>query len=418
MHNILVVSDVHLTKLHPRMVRGHQRAFAAFIEQHADVRPGSDPWLLVWNGDVLDFDYQARTMDGRGEEATALRLFAELADEWSEVFTALSHFLDGGNSLVVIPGNHDVDLMWPSVRRAFVARVAATCATADAPLRIEFCDWFYYLPGRIFAEHGQRFDTDAATPDMLDPFDDGPRLRESLSMHWIAGFCPLIPEIAYHVDHTQSPIDYVPMLARRYGLRAPVLWAKYLRFAYGVTRRAGRSTSAASRARHAAARARVAERFGIDEPLVAKLDRASADSTLGSRIATATRLHLLPATLLPAGIAALALGALARSRAVALAGLAALLAGVSTDRLLSTGFKRNDATSLRVGARRVQELLDVPVVTMGHVHMVEDVPAGTGRYLNSGTWMDVHLPATFVRVVGATAEIVRFREPSSQMLGS
>jgi len=405
MHNLLIVSDVHLCRLHPKMVQGHQHELARFIEHHAETRVGDAPWLLVWNGDVLDFDYQAGTMRGRGEERTALRLFAELADDWAPVFVALARFLDGGNALAVIAGNHDIDLMWPSVRDAFRARVAASCASEDAPGRIEFCDWFYYLPDRIFIEHGQRFDPDAATSDMLDPFDTGPRLRESLSMHWIADFCPQIPEIAYHVDHTLSPLRYVPMLARRYGLRAPLLWASYLRFAYEVTARSGRPTDRTSRDRHAAVRASVARRFGLDDAQAEELDRASAPSRLASRLDIAARLHLLPATLLPFSIATLLLGAVTRSRAVAWSGLGSLLVGALADSLLSSRYHGGDATSLRVGAQHVQRVLGVPVVAMGHVHVTADDPIGEGRYLNSGTWMDRRLPATFIRVIEHKAEV-------------
>jgi UDP-2,3-diacylglucosamine pyrophosphatase LpxH len=76
--------------------------------------------------------------------------------------------------------------------------------------------------------------------------------------------------------------------------------------------------------------------------------------------------------------------------------------------LLSSDFQGGDATLLRAGAKRVHEVLGVPLVAMGHVHTAEDTAIGGGRYLNSGTWMDRRLPATFVRVVGASAEVVEW----------
>jgi len=405
-HNLLVVSDVHLCRDHPDKLRGHQHELAGFLAHHAEAREGGLPWLLVWNGDVLDFDYQAGTMDGRGEEATSLRLLGELCDQWTDVLGALGRFLDAGHSLVVLPGNHDVDLAWPSVRAALRARIAAACGMGGGE-RVEVGEWFHYEPGRIFVEHGQRFDPDGATTAMLDPFDDG-QLRASLSMHWLAGFCPTIPELAFHIDHTLSPLAYVPMLARRYGPRAAELWARYLRFAFGVAAGAGRGPSAESLSRHARRREAIAGRYGLSDGEIEALDGTSGPSRLASRLDAATRLHLLPATLLPLSLGAIALGALARSKALASLGVGTLAAGALADALLSKGFHGSDATLLREGAKRVREVLGVPLVAMGHVHVAEDSGIEGGRYVNSGTWMDRRVPATFVRVVGTEARVLEW----------
>ena len=414
MHGLLVVSDVHLCRLRPNMVRGGQHEFAGFLEHHTALRPGGRPWRLVINGDLFDFDYQAEGLADRGPEAASLALFGAVADEFADVFRALGRFLDAGHEVVVIPGNHDIDLHWPSVRAAFRARVATACERRRSDERLTFRDWFHYEPGRIFIEHGHRFDPDSHVAGLLAPFDAAGQMRSCLATHWIAGFCHRIPELAYHVDHTLSPLSYVPMLLRRYGARAPVLWVQYLAFALGTLRLAGRRQSTPD-PRHERALQALASEPGLSKVTVDALECAAAQPRLSSRGATAARLHVVPALLLPVAVVLATIAALAGSRPLGIAAATLVLVVIATNVLVSGRYQGFAEENLRQGARAVQRILGVPLVALGHVHVTTNEPAGSGRYLNSGTWMLSERPLSYLQIdeAGATVRGWEPQEPES-----
>ncbi len=411
--SLLLVSDVHLCRLRPGMVAGGQRELARFLDHHAVHRDGERPWRLVLNGDLFDFDHQAVGMARRGREAASLELLAEVAAEFPDVMGALARFLDRGHQIVVIPGNHDFDLMWPSVRAAFAARLAAELADPTAIDRLSFRDWFYYEPDRVYVEHGQQYDLDTSVAGLLAPFDAAPAgrvLRTNLGTHWISGFCPLIPEIAYHVDHTRGPLYYLPVIARRYGPRGPWLLVRYLAFALRTVLAAG-PTQAHAHPEHTLRRAALAAETGAPQASLEALDALAAAPRLGSRASTAARLHLVAAFTIPLalalGVAALALGA----APLAIAAGAALAAAVLASLLGGGRYAGHAEHAARAAAAQVQRLLDVPIVSFGHVHVATDETCGTGRYLNSGTWLSPHLPLTYVRIGNDGASVLTWPPP-------
>jgi UDP-2,3-diacylglucosamine pyrophosphatase LpxH len=407
MRNLLIVSDVHLACLRPGMREGGQREVARFIAHHADHPAPGGPWRLIVNGDLFDFDHQARSADERMLEPDALRLFGAIAEEFPEVFAALARFLDRGHEVVVIPGNHDLDLIWPGVRRDFLRRISAHLADPAAIGRLSFQDWFYYESGRIYVEHGHQYDVDNAVAGLLDPFEPGPRLRPSLGTFWIAGFCPHIPEIAYHVDHTRSPLYYLPVVAKRYGLRGPALWLRYLGFALRTLREAGPARAVVGPG-HLERRRALAEASGLGEEALRRLEGAAATPRLASRLATAARLHIVPAFLLPVAAVFGILGAVFSSVALLACAAAALVPAVAVDFMVSSRFKGHAEESLRSAAATIQKIVGVPLVCFGHVHLPADERAGDGRYLNSGTWISARLPFHYIRVVGADAAVCRW----------
>ncbi len=107
-------------------------------------------------------------------------------------FNALAWFVDQGNSLVLMKGNHDVELHWPRVQ----TRVRDLLADGHAQLRLtaqwwtaqplhlamdgpafweaiqtgySFCPWIYFEPGLLYLEHGNQYEVLDAFPDFLDP---------------------------------------------------------------------------------------------------------------------------------------------------------------------------------------------------------------------------------------------------------
>ncbi len=96
-------------------------------------------------------------------------------------FGALSWFLDQGNSLVIMKGNHDVELFWPGVQeriRELILDAAADLRLSDPAWSREpislvqdlpqlfkhvhndctFEPWIYFEPGVAYIEHGNQYE--------------------------------------------------------------------------------------------------------------------------------------------------------------------------------------------------------------------------------------------------------------------
>ncbi len=166
---VYVISDLHLggeygdaaTNPHERGFRicTHVDAVADFVNRLADSPPAPVRTELVINGDLVDFLAEdpgdAATWTSfiaDGDEAAAT--FRTIATRDRRFFDALGRFLQRGHRLVVLLGNHDVELALPAVRREFCRVVGAT---SDSDL--EFVDGAEaYIVGDALIEHGNRYD--------------------------------------------------------------------------------------------------------------------------------------------------------------------------------------------------------------------------------------------------------------------
>jgi UDP-2,3-diacylglucosamine pyrophosphatase LpxH len=179
-----IVSDVHLSQTHPddprdplwmryRRAEFHpDRDFASLVD-HLLAERGADAIELVYNGDVFDFD-APWVKDGTSsfeefpltDEGCAEHVRRIIADHpvW---FRATARLLVAGHRLLVLSGNHDVELYWPGVRRAIREELVALCKleAKGAPIdgaaiaeRIRFRAWFHRTEDGIYIEHGSQYD--------------------------------------------------------------------------------------------------------------------------------------------------------------------------------------------------------------------------------------------------------------------
>ncbi len=192
----LVVSDLHLCDIeeHDDGWKAYKGArfvfdaeFAALVDRFASSGPPEAQRTLVLNGDVVDFDLVTAVPEdpapwpvGRSERRRGLDATAEKS-EWKlrrvlphhPVFVeALARFLVAGHRVVLVMGNHDREFHFPEVQRAFedAIRNAADqrgCTFPAGALRFE--PWFYYVPGELYAEHGQQYDHYSSFRDLLAP---------------------------------------------------------------------------------------------------------------------------------------------------------------------------------------------------------------------------------------------------------
>ncbi len=124
------------------------------------------------------------------QEASVAKLCA-IYNGHRTFFQALAWWVGRGHRLVVIPGNHDLELVWPAVQTKFEELLAyhhresvrheweAAGAKGKRPEpdlaafngRIDFSrQWFYYKPGAFYAEHGHQYDNVNATINQLGPY--------------------------------------------------------------------------------------------------------------------------------------------------------------------------------------------------------------------------------------------------------
>jgi hypothetical protein len=121
---------------------------------------------LVLLGDSLDLPTH---VSGSGADAascwrvTAIGAVDRIADTHREPFDALATFAAGGGRLELLPGNHDVALQMPAVRRTLLDRLG------DDGGAVGWHPWIFHLPGLLWAEHGGQHHDLHAVPEWLSP---------------------------------------------------------------------------------------------------------------------------------------------------------------------------------------------------------------------------------------------------------
>lgn len=171
---IIVISDLHMGGSPP----GHPTAadlgtsicssykrLTSFIEWVAS-RGGDTPIELVLAGDVVDFLADDTLEDGRSYsevwttcESRAIKKLDRIVQRSREnsdkgPFDALHDLVKNGNRLVILIGNHDVELSLPGVRRHLREYVAPV---GGADFEYIF-DGEAYTIGDLLIEHGNRYD--------------------------------------------------------------------------------------------------------------------------------------------------------------------------------------------------------------------------------------------------------------------
>ncbi len=194
---IFIVSDLHLG-------RGREPYTRRFIctenfvsdqafERWLHASHPEEKKLLILNGDSFDFiritncpetpdDFAkwcallarlgvTKTIDqlqaaiSRKEETYGLQTddyksvwkLLQIAAGHQEFFQALAYWIEHGGSLLVVKGNHDLDLYWPLVRKAMLLFLQDEGASAAALQRVFYCDSAMSLHN-VYVEHGHQYD--------------------------------------------------------------------------------------------------------------------------------------------------------------------------------------------------------------------------------------------------------------------
>lgn len=473
--DIFVVSDLHLGRgKNPETGRYYElecffydddfQKFCGWMVECA--RDEERKFKLILNGDTFDFlrlDKPApppsATMVRRqfgpvGTPAVCAEAVTEICEGHAQVIAGIAHVLAAGHQVVVLPGNHDIEVQWPAVQRQFrrilIGRVKEdaddeTAEAADALLH--FLPWFYYEPGRIWVEHGCQYDPEnafeyplrrglAESPDAVHEAEYDLPMGNFFQRYLYNAF----GSITFIVPTTRAHLRYAKWLVFNQPRHLARVIASHWGFWWQVVRRfvrfSGQARDELKRV-HQEELAELAEATGLGNKLIEIDELKDYSAGVAQTVSTLSRqaLKILAMAVLLAvlvfglwfsgfhGISELRAGFVLKAALFLLMDFAFLFAVVVG---LGWAFFRTPSESsspLRRAAEQIGEKLDVPVVTFGHTHdeVLWRLPRrGDARawYYNTGTWLavfthDVLLPRervqfTFLKVHGTKAELLHW----------
>ncbi|MCK6549964.1 metallophosphoesterase [Myxococcota bacterium] len=433
---LLITSDMHLGR-DCKEITGFRRtrpdpafdqALIDMLDFYTSAR--EQEWKYVIAGDFIDFIEVVVVPEEKGPLAP-MKLTFELTDEEREFglgseaeraivklektfeyhqafFRRLAHFVKEGGELVLVSGNHDIELYWGKVQRVF-RRMLSNLAFAGEHLdvddaierrnafqaRISFSQWVYTEPGRVWVEHGHQYDVYCSFDHQLYPVSpmNPRRIDTPLFSFAMRYFVNMLTDFTAHDADIWTWRDYAAWL-RKKGVAGTVWTAKmgfrtlfrilyYTgQFAFGSVRRYTKE--------HNKNLAEEAKRFGVSSDKLAAID-GLRHTPVNRNLSEVMRLMFLDRILLGAGTLSLMMFVLlvVHDWWFELAGIAVLLLAANAinrrmapRRFLLPGPKQAQA------AQKIAELMEVPLVVMGHSHARRMYDLGSGRrYINTGCWL-------------------------------
>jgi len=453
----LIISDLHLRGGFHNPTAGlyhFDEEFADFLRHYRIHRATGRPWRLIIGGDLIEFLFITDTPDpdeplllgatfteselryGPGTEAEKSRwkLDVILRSSHPQLLLAMARFIAAGNEILVLRGNHDIELSWPQVQEHF-RRLIAEHHPADVgymrmkelvTTNVQFPLWFWYAPGLLYAEHGCQYDPFCSTEHVLNPVVPGaPTLVQlsiaELSIRYFANQMKMINALA--AENVMSVSEYIGWVLARNLPLLPRIVRLYAGMVRRVLAKSGTPDPIAEslvRAEHQRRMAGFDERFGLSPGTAAQVDAMHATPVMRRPFATARFLAIdliAVGALFTAGAVGILLWA--PTRGGLLASLAVLAAVGLVAYVGSLRFQRvSEAAELRRTAAHIARLFQVRYVAFGHTHAagVWQLPNGS-TYVNVGTWVPAGDDAYFVyfAIEGATREGALWRWNKREM---
>ncbi|HUU02411.1 MAG TPA: metallophosphoesterase [Myxococcota bacterium] len=188
--DFVLVSDLHMgqgrsedpPRYSPMEEFFYDESFARLL-QHLQARYGQDPdsLVLVINGDAFDFLTMTRIPDPKVaaeygfEVRMAERRFGLNPTPRKSVYgldqivaghpiaiEALARFVAAGFQVEILRGNHDLELFFEPVQqrlREHLTRMPGGPSPKEAAARVRFHQWFLLIPGRLYIEHGNQYES-------------------------------------------------------------------------------------------------------------------------------------------------------------------------------------------------------------------------------------------------------------------
>jgi UDP-2,3-diacylglucosamine pyrophosphatase LpxH len=446
-HNLLAISDLHLgCDLKPGTrpaKRGFDAQLAGFLDHHTTNRKDGKPWRLILNGDIVDFvaitvtpgpgdagfeiSEEERQFGLGSEEAKCVWKLRQTFARHPEVFDALARFLQKGNFVHIVRGNHDAEFHWPAVQQELKSRLAdrvqlVGSARRRFEQRIQFHPWYYLEPGFFYAEHGNAHDRYSVQSAFFDPTGVRNALDLPLSSKVLRYFANRYAEqtdldevdtwgVREYIDwvlKAGNPLriaaDYFVMVWR---VTYPVfvqslkVWRRFARAAdQAISSVDPQATSAHLR--------KALGRFSGTEAQARQLLAIASRPAEESLFDSLQLFYLDRAVLAVLGLVAafLLVGAAEGVWAKLVAAVATGIGFAALNAVLARRRRTDAHPLLQQAARRVAQLFDVKYVVMGHTHRVVDEPLGSGaHYLNLGSWKNARIGFPHVAVEDGVAHL-------------
>ena len=425
--NYLIVSDLHLRGGFNNPTEGlyhFDQEFADFLRYYRLHPNAGRRWRLIIAGDFIEFLYITDIPDtadpllrgcafepseyrygaGTGAQKSRWKLDRILRSSHPQILLALARFVAEGNEILVLRGNHDIEMSWPEVQEHF-RRLIAEHHPIDVGYltmkelvreRVQFPLWFWYASGLLYVEHGCQYDPFCATEHMLYPVvPHAPsRIQLSIAELGIRYFTNQMKMIdAMAAENIMSVSEYVGWLLHGKTSVLPRVLTLYAGMVRRILAKSGTPDAEAERAvrdEHQRRVAGVDARFGLRPGTAAAVDALHAAPVTRSWIATARFLSLdimiaAVALLVAASVIVIAyptrLGLLVLVAATAVFGVIAYAGALRLRHV-------TEAAQLRHTAERLAQLFEVPYVALGHSHAAGlwRLPSGA-TYVNVGTWV-------------------------------
>ncbi len=458
MPDLAVLSDLHLgegiqspeLRYVPNEDFFYDKPFARFLETLKARSFGNPDGLrLVLNGDTLDF--LTVTSVPSDEEAAARGFWVSsferkfglnptakksvykldrIVSGHREFFRALAAFVADGFRIEIVRGNHDLELYFPEVRNRFLDHLVHHDSRLSKEAvfeRVCFHDWFYFEPGRVYIEHGNQYDPGNSVRYPFHPIlpmkyrkkeSDG-ILDYPLGSIFVRFFYNRVRLLDPYSPRIVS-FDHYLAFIKRYNLFD--VWKVYRDHyphfieALGTAPEIG---SAGATQEEDARERRDLENLsheGVSSDVYTRLNAlkvsplsASKAAVVGEMISAVMRRGVrffalaFAAIFLWFGVMQLIDKVPGITMNAFLMALFAVmsLGGVLTvwihlDRKLRRKDRISDPAKMPVQAEKIAEITGVPMVILGHTHMVDyrRIAGGRAVYANSGTWTAVDNPWT------------------------
>lgn len=468
--DIVVVSDLHLGRgKNPDTGRYYRleafffdddfEAFCRWLCTEAEARKTG--LTLVLNGDTFDLlriepadnDNKPTQHTPQLTPAVASNVIAAIVAGHPTFVTGLARLLVEGHRVVFTPGNHDLELQWECVqnvvRDALLARAVDLDELKGAHVtdQIRFEPWFYHEPGRIWIEHGCQYDPENAFQYPLRAGIEADaaavaQAERDLPMGTVFqrylynGF----GNITFIVPNSRSNLRYFRwLILNKPRLLARVVFSQFP-FFLQVLRRLAKSAGSTELVEdaHEAELDRIATSSGLDDRVhvIDDFKQVRGSAAVVTRGILLQILKVFAFTLVTAFVGAglwfsgfYAINEIEGGlgfKAVlflALNFLFLLITTVTVTLVLLKAPKGPSSKQPRRAAKKIAEVLDVPLVTFGHTHdeVIWRFDRKTGDstwFFNTGTWIAVftsdelvpreRVQYTFLRVRGDTGELLRW----------
>jgi UDP-2,3-diacylglucosamine pyrophosphatase LpxH len=458
---ILILSDFHMTS-GKDPVRGvwsptedffWDEEFREFLEYHS----GRGRCTLIINGDFCDFlqvlarpSSQEAGLYGipagdvspvyglkSSEPATVFQI-DKIVDGHPVAFRALAEFLRRGHTVILLRGNHDVQLFWKKAKERLLQRLEEFCprsAAGKIRRNLKILPWIYMIPGLLYVEHGNQYEAATSFQNFLHPLlpfnspGTGRHIELDLGSIIIRYLSNRMEIVNLLSDNIRPLSNYVQTFLRHHPLLFVSMAGTAIRYLVNALSKARRLEMGPTRNEYLRIRrmndeliAREAQLDGLSpeqtEELGRKLkerDARKAPPVLGRgpwrvfwefvRYPVELTASLVPllGLLFVSGFGDEARNRVQGSLAGAMGVIAELLLAAACIALalaLGRRFARRNAarkaranvvTCLRREAEAIAREMNVRFVVFGHSHVEDIKQLGEGRwYFNTGTWITVY----------------------------